>query len=96
MVALLRLVRVDRVVAERAEIGFALALAYFRVAPLPRNLVEIPLEYFRKAVDWMKARPTANTRRIAVMGISRGAECVAVGRPLTWKSSARFWRSVLT
>src|SRR5919199_1827781 len=58
-----------------ASEGFAaLALAYFGVEPLPRELVEIPLEYFEKAIEWLKAQPEVDANRIAVVGNSKGGE----------------------
>jgi dienelactone hydrolase len=58
-----------------ASHGFAaLALAYFRYDDLPRELARIPLEYFGEALTWMIHRPEIDPGRIAVMGISRGAE----------------------
>ncbi|QFZ22982.1 acyl-CoA thioester hydrolase/BAAT C-terminal domain-containing protein [Saccharothrix syringae] len=48
--------------------GFAaLALAYFGAPGVPADLVEIPLEYFRPALDLLGERP-------AVVGGSRGGE----------------------
>jgi dienelactone hydrolase len=52
----------------------ALALAYFRYDDLPKELAGIPLEYFGEALNWMAHRPEIERDRIAVMGISRGAE----------------------
>jgi dienelactone hydrolase len=58
-----------------ASEGFAaLALAYFGVEALPRELVEIPLEYFEKAIAWLKAQPEVDASRIAVVGNSKGGE----------------------
>ncbi len=58
-----------------ASEGFAaLALAYLGMDPLPRDLVEIPLEYFAEAIAWLKAQPAVNADRIAVMGNSKGGE----------------------
>lgn len=61
--------------------GFAcLALAYFdskepQVFPgLPKQLKEIPLEYFEKAIGWMKEHNQVRGDRLAVMGASRGGE----------------------
>jgi len=55
--------------------GFAsLALAYFAVDPLPPELVEIPLEYFAKAIAWLKTQPTVHADSIAVLGVSKGGE----------------------
>ena len=52
----------------------ALALAYFGIAHLPRSLCLIPLEYFRRAIDWMTAHAAVAGSRVAVVGGSRGGE----------------------
>ncbi len=52
----------------------ALALAYFGVDPLPPELVEIPLEYFERAIAWLQAQPEVDASRLAVVGDSKGAE----------------------
>jgi dienelactone hydrolase len=52
----------------------ALALAYFGLEPLPPTLDRIPLEYFGKAIQWLKEQPTVDAGRIAVSGTSRGGE----------------------
>jgi hypothetical protein len=58
-----------------ASEGFAaLTLAYFGVEGLPRELVEIPLEYFERAIEWLKSQPEVDTNRIAVVGNSKGGE----------------------
>jgi dienelactone hydrolase len=58
-----------------ASEGFAaLTLAYFGLEGLPRELVEIPLEYFGRAIEWLKYQPEVNTNRIAVVGNSKGGE----------------------
>ena len=58
-----------------ASEGFAaLALAYFGVEGLPRELVEIHLEYFETAIAWLKSRPEIDANRIAVVGNSKGGE----------------------
>ena len=58
-----------------ASEGFAaMALAYFGVEGLPRELVEIPLEYSEKAVEWLKSQPEVDSKRIAVVGNSKGGE----------------------
>lgn len=56
-----------------------LALAYFKnwqgqPAGLPAGLSQIPLEYFFRAIDWLKRQPQVDPRRIVVVGQSRGAE----------------------
>lgn len=56
-----------------ANHGFAaLGLAYFGAPGLPSDLKEIPLEYFEKAIQFLKSRPEIGD--IAVMGPSRGGE----------------------
>jgi dienelactone hydrolase len=58
-----------------AKHGFAsLALAYFKYEDLPKQLLEIPLEYFETAIGWMKEHKQVRGDRLAVMGGSRGGE----------------------
>ena len=52
----------------------ALALAYFGIDPLPRELVEMPLEYFAGTVSWLKTQPMANGDKISVMSALKGGE----------------------
>jgi dienelactone hydrolase len=51
-----------------------LALAYFRIDPLPQDLVEIPLEYFEKGIEWLRARKSVDESKLGVIGISKGGE----------------------
>jgi dienelactone hydrolase len=51
-----------------------LALAYFAEPGLPAQLREIPLEYFRRAIDWLRAQPQVHGRRVVVGGWSFGGE----------------------
>jgi esterase/lipase len=51
-----------------------LALAYFKEKGLPESLQLIPLEYFDEAVDWLRRNERTSSRRIVVIGGSRGAE----------------------
>jgi len=65
----------DEVAKQFAAGGFAsLALAYFGTPPLPAMLGEIPLEYFHKAVDWLREQPGLHSKRVGVVGHSKGAE----------------------
>lgn len=58
-----------------ASHGFTtLSLAYFGVGGLPSTLQNIPIEYFGKALAWMRSRPEIDPDFIAVLGASRGAE----------------------
>jgi dienelactone hydrolase len=54
----------------------ALALAYFGEPGLPQCLCSIPLEYFARAVGWLRAQPTGRGRPVVLYGASRGAEAV--------------------
>lgn len=51
------------------------ALGYFGAEGLPENLENINLEYFQKAMHWLKKQPIVNGD-IALMGVSRGGELV--------------------
>jgi dienelactone hydrolase len=58
-----------------ASHGFtAVSLSYFGESGQPATLQNIPLEYFKRAVDWMITLPETRSRRIAVFGVSRGTE----------------------
>ncbi|MBS4539475.1 acyl-CoA thioesterase/BAAT N-terminal domain-containing protein [Clostridium sp. D2Q-11] len=54
----------------------ALALNYFDVQNdnLPSELIEIKIEYFKKALDWLKSKPEIDKNNISIMGISKGGE----------------------
>jgi dienelactone hydrolase len=58
-----------------ASHGFpTLSLAYFGEPGLPRQLRNIPLEYFATALRWLGTQPGVDPNRIAVLGVSRGGE----------------------
>lgn len=52
----------------------ALALAYFAFEDLPKDLFEIPLEYFETAIHWLQQHPKVDGNRLAITGGSRGGE----------------------
>jgi dienelactone hydrolase len=55
--------------------GFpALGIAYFAQSGLPSTLDGIPLEYFAKALTWLRGQPGIDPHRVWVMGVSRGSE----------------------
>ncbi|MGB9429378.1 MAG: acyl-CoA thioester hydrolase/BAAT C-terminal domain-containing protein [Gammaproteobacteria bacterium] len=64
----------------------ALGLAYFQgfennevgLAALPQKLMDIPLEYFVKAADWLKQQPSVDPKHVAIMGWSKGAEAALI------------------
>jgi dienelactone hydrolase len=53
-----------------------LAIAYFGEPGLPAQLRNIPLEYFRRALEWLRAQPQVRGRRVVVAGGSYGGEAV--------------------
>lgn len=55
-----------------------LALAYFGVDGLPENLENIPLEYFEKALHWLRTQPKIQGHSIGIIGQSRGAELALI------------------
>jgi dienelactone hydrolase len=62
-----------------ASLGYScLGLAYFRAPGLPPRLEDVPLEYFAKALSWMKQRPEVNVDAIGVVGASRGGELALI------------------
>lgn len=65
----------DDVAAILASNGYAtLSLAYFGVQGLPSELAEIPLEYFERALAWLRANPAVIRDRVAIVATSKGAE----------------------
>lgn len=60
------------------DAGYAvLSLAYFdynHKGDLPVKFRHIPLEYFKKAMDWIEGQPHTGTGKCAVIGNSRGGE----------------------
>lgn len=55
--------------------GFAaLSLPYFGVEDLPKDLMNIPLEYFGRAIHWLQGQSFISNNRIGVIGLSRGGE----------------------
>ena len=52
----------------------SLALAYFQAPGLPATLSNIPLEYFTKALTWIRQQPGVDSSHVLVYGNSRGSE----------------------
>ncbi len=52
----------------------ALAIAYFDEPGLPCALSEIPLEYFEKAIKWLRSQSQVDPRRVWILSVSRGSE----------------------
>jgi len=55
-----------------------LQLAYFDGPGLPKELALIPLEYFKTAIDWLRAQPNVDSNRIGLEGTSIGGEVALV------------------
>ncbi len=52
----------------------ALAVAYFDEPGLPCRLEGIPLEYFVKAIKWLRSQPQVDPNRVWILSGSRGTE----------------------
>lgn len=68
-----------RQVDDRAKIisshGYAvLALGYFGMENLPKNLERIPVEYFFNSINWVKEKQFIDTNKIVILGFSKGGE----------------------
>jgi dienelactone hydrolase len=58
-----------------ASEGFScLALSYFGAEPLPRRLVEVPIDCVEIALDWLRERSDSLDIPIGLVGVSKGAE----------------------
>ncbi len=58
-----------------AQHGYAvLQLAYFDAPGLPKDLALIPLEYFKTAIDWLRAQTGVDPDHIGIVGGSIGGE----------------------
>lgn len=55
-----------------------LALAYFGADGLPPELQEVPLEYFDRAIAWVRRQPLVDPARVGIYGISIGGETALV------------------
>lgn len=51
-----------------------MALAYFAAPGLPGQLTNLPLKYFKTALDTLRARPDVDPARIGLIGTSKGGE----------------------
>ncbi|HEV2967015.1 MAG TPA: acyl-CoA thioesterase/bile acid-CoA:amino acid N-acyltransferase family protein [Candidatus Dormibacteraeota bacterium] len=61
--------------AQLASLGYpALAVAYFAEPGLPSQLLNVPLEYFAGALNWLGQQPGVDSGHLIIMGVSRGGE----------------------
>jgi dienelactone hydrolase len=51
-----------------------MSLAFFKDDGVPASLSNVPLEYFEKALTWLRARPNVDSMRVGLQGGSKGAE----------------------
>lgn len=51
-----------------------LSLKYFGEEGLPDKIEEIPLEYFERAIDWLRTQPEVDSSKVLIMGSGRDAE----------------------
>lgn len=66
---------VEGFAAALARHGFAaMALAYFMAPGLPSKLMDIPVEYFGRALECLRRQPETANGRPAVIGSSKGGE----------------------
>lgn len=65
----------DRLARQLASQGFVgMGLAYFAAPGVPEWLVEIPVEYFERAAQWLLDLPEVDGGQVGVWGGSRGGE----------------------
>lgn len=86
-----------------ASDGFSvLTLPYWKYPGLPQNLVNIPMEYFIKAIQWIKKQETVQKGKIGVIGGSRGAELTLLLGSMVdefkaivaWVPAAHLWQGM--
>ena len=53
-------------------------LSYWRGPSQPKRLEEIPIEYFEKALIWLKGQSAVDPERMAMAGWSRGSEATVL------------------
>jgi len=83
-----------------ASRGFSvLTLPYFNYIGLPDDLVNIPVEYFEKAVGWLKNHRKVKNGNIGLIGGSRGGELALLLGSMfnefnvivAWSPSSHLW-----
>ena len=72
-----------------AKAGFAaLSIGYFNTPGRPAEFVNLPLEYFVSAVDWLLEQSIVSGDKVGVTGTSRGSEAALQTATLTSKVGA--------
>lgn len=81
----------------------AMSLAYFAMDGLPDHLIEIPLEYFERALSWLRGHDAVAGGKVAISGVSRGGELVLllgstfpelIDAIIAWVPSAVMWAGI--
>lgn len=63
-----------------ASHGFnTFALAYFGIEDLPKELVNIPLDYIEEAIEWLSNNSHVDTAKLGIFGTSKGGELALLG-----------------
>jgi dienelactone hydrolase len=70
----------------------ALALAYVDEPGLPCSLTDIPLEYFVKAIHWLRGQSQVDPGRVWILSESRGTEAELLVAA-HWRAMIRFIQS---
>lgn len=47
-------------------------------SPLPPHLIQIPIEYFGRAFNWLKQQPKVDASRLGIVGLGRGSEAAVL------------------
>ena len=69
----------EAVARRLAKEGYiANAQTYFKGQGLPEQLMDIPLERFQAAIDYLRQQPLVDRQHLGVIGISKGAEAALV------------------
>lgn len=62
--------------SKRGMVG--MSLPYIGISDVPNLIEEVPLEYFKNAIDWLANQEEVNPSKIVVMGASRNAELALI------------------
>lgn len=88
---------------ELTKLGYpCMGVAYFKTENTPKNLTEIPLEYFKQAINDYLARPEIKGKKLVLIGISKGGELVLllaskypeIKGVIAWVPSHVIWQGI--
>lgn len=77
-----------------------LDLPYFKYPGLPKKMINIPIEYFHKAIGWIRKQKSVKEGKIGLIGGSRGGELVLLlgsmfnefNAIIGWVPAAHLWQ----